>query len=72
MADRVAFDTSFLIDLQRERSQGNADGPAHRFLAAGPNQELYLSSIALGEFAEGFADPEDPVLRTVREHHVWV
>ena len=76
MAERVTFDTTFLIDLQRERSAWHRDrtreggaaqrershadvpGPAHRFLAAAPDRELYLSSTALGEFAEGFADPE--------------
>ena len=65
----VAFDTTFLIDLQRERRHGEVDGPAHRFLAAAPALELYLSSTALGEFAEGFSDSEDPLLRIVREHH---
>ncbi len=52
MAARVALDTTFLIDLQRERRQSGADGPAHRFLAAAPDLELYISSIILGEFAE--------------------
>lgn len=70
MAGRVAFDTTFLIDLQRERSRGEQDGPARRFLASDPDLELHLSATALGEFAEGFADPDDPVLRTVRELHV--
>ena len=69
MADKVALDTTFLIDLQRERDRGEADGPAHRFLAAAPDLELYLSSIVLGEFAEGFSNPEDPLLQTVRTHH---
>ena len=69
MADRIAFDTTFLIDLQRERRRNEAGGPAHRFLAAAPDLELCLSATALGEFAEGFADPEDPLLRTVRKQH---
>ena len=69
MADKVAFDTTFLIDLQRERRHGEADGLAHRFLAAAPDLELYLSSIVLGEFAEGFSNPEGPLLQTVRTHH---
>lgn len=60
MAGRVAFDTTFLIDLQRERSRGMPDGPAHRFLAADPDLELHLSATALGGFAEGFADADDP------------
>lgn len=70
MAGRVAFDTTFLIDLQRERRRGDTGGPAHRFLAADPEAELYLSATALGEFAEGFADAEDQVLRAVRQGHV--
>jgi predicted nucleic acid-binding protein len=70
VAGRVAFDTTFLIDLQRERSRGEPDGPAHRFLRVDPDLELHLSATALGEFAEGFDDSDDPVLRTVRELHV--
>lgn len=77
MADRVAFDTTFLIDLQRERSDarrqrghGAEAGPAHRFLAVDPDRELYLSPTALGEFAEGFADPEDALLRNVRDQYL--
>ena len=52
MAARVALDATFLIDLQRERRQSGADGPAHRFLAAAPDLELNISSIILGECAE--------------------
>ena len=87
MAERVASDTTFLIDLQRERSAwrrdrerksgaaprerilGDIPGPAHRFLAAAPDRELYLSPTALGEFAEGFDDPEHPLLRAVRDQY---
>lgn len=70
MAGLVALDTTFLIDLQRERTRGLREGPAHRFLAEDPERELHLSITALGEFSEGFEDPDDPVLRTVRELHV--
>lgn len=70
MAGRVAFDTTFLIDFQRERARREADGPAHAFLRADPEVELLLPATALGEFAEGFDDVDDPVLRTVRELHV--
>ena len=70
VADRIAFDTTFLIDLQRERRRNEAGGiHAHRFLAAAPELELCLSATALGEFAEGFSDSEDPLLRTIREQH---
>ena len=70
MARRVAFDTSFLIDHQRERSGGRFDGPAHRFLKAEPEVELHLSVVALGDFAEGFADREHALLTAIRELHV--
>jgi predicted nucleic acid-binding protein len=88
VAERVAFDTTFLIDLQRERGAwhrdreqargaaprertlGDVPGPAHRFLAAAPDRELYLSATVLGEFAEGFDDPEHPALRAVRNQHL--
>jgi len=70
VARRVAFDTTFLIDLQRERSRGDTQGPAHRFLAAEPDAELHLSATALGEFAEGFERGDDPLLTVVRELHV--
>lgn len=70
MAGRVALDTTFLIDLQRERRRAEANGPAHRFLARDPDCELHLSATALGEFAEGFESDDHPVLRTVRELHV--
>lgn len=67
MAGRLAFDTTFIIDLQRERSRGETEGPVHRFLARDPSLELFLPTAALGEFAEGFEDLEHPVLRAVRE-----
>lgn len=70
MAGRVALDTTFLIDLQRERTRGGTEGAAHRFLGADLELELHLSTVALGEFAEGFDDENHPVLRVVRELHV--
>lgn len=70
MAGRVALDTTFLIDLQREAGRGEGPRPAHDFLATEPDVELHLSAVALGEFAEGFEDPDHPVLRMVRELHV--
>jgi tRNA(fMet)-specific endonuclease VapC len=49
MALQLSVDTTFLIDLQRERSADNGDGAAHRFLKRSPDAELFLSTIALGE-----------------------
>jgi tRNA(fMet)-specific endonuclease VapC len=70
VAGRVALDTSFLIDLQRERARSESNGPAHGFLRSDPEVELHLSAVALGEFAEGFSDADHPVLRLARELHV--
>lgn len=70
MALRVSVDTTFLIDLQRERADGA--GVAHRFLRRSPNAELFLSTIALGEFAEGFDQAAHPVVTAVRDGHTVV
>lgn len=69
MALRLSLDTTFLIDLQRERSRSEIDGPAHRFLQRSPDAELFLSVVALGEFAEGFFSAEHPAVRMVRQQH---
>lgn len=68
MARVLSVDTSFLIDLERERRSG-ADGPAHRFLLAEPDTQLALPTVALGELTEGFADPDHPWLVAVRQGH---
>jgi len=70
MVERLSVDTTFLIDLQRERRATQTDGPAHEFLRQERGAELYLSTVALGEFAEGFPSPQDPVVLSVRQHHV--
>jgi tRNA(fMet)-specific endonuclease VapC len=72
MALRLSVDTTFLIDLQRERSAGNDEGAAHRFLKRSPDAELFLSTIALGEFAEAFDQAEHPVVAAMREGHTLV
>lgn len=64
MAERLSFDTAFLIDLQRERLAGE-DGPACGFLKRRSDAQMALSAVALGEFAEGFRQRNDPVLRTL-------
>ena len=55
---RLCFDTTFLIDLQKERGTGRA----HAFLNEHRHAVFFCSSIALGEFAEGFSSPTDPLL----------
>jgi len=56
--DGLIFDTTFLIDFQRERRHG--EGRAHRFLEAHAESLAFLPVIAFGEFAEGFATLDDP------------
>jgi predicted nucleic acid-binding protein len=48
------FDTSFLIDFQRERLKDK--GRAHAFLKGNRDAVAYLSIVAYGEYAEGFTD----------------
>jgi predicted nucleic acid-binding protein len=50
----MLFDTTFLIDQEREVKRGGV-GPAHAFLAQHPDVPLYISVINAGEFAEGFS-----------------
>jgi hypothetical protein len=52
----LLFDTSFLIEFEDELTHRKT-GPAHGVLAAHRRQTAMISLIALGEFAEGFADP---------------
>lgn len=54
----LCFDTTFLIDLQKERDAG----PAHTFLGEHRSAVFVCSVVALGEFAEGFANAADPLL----------
>ena len=68
MALRVAVDTSFLIDLERERSRGET-GPARVWLEQNADADLVLSVVAFGEFAEGFEGADSPHLELVRNTH---
>lgn len=72
MALRLSLDTTFLIDLQRERVARDHGGVAHRFLRRSPDADLFLSSIALGEFAEGFASSDHPTVAAMRVGHTVV
>src|SRR5207245_8827901 len=72
MALRLSVDTTFLIDLQRERSAARDDGAAHRVLRRAPEAELFLSTVALGEFAEGFDRAEHPIVAAVGYGHTLV
>lgn len=60
---KLSFDTTFLIDLQRERGAG----PAHNFLEANRSAIFFWSAVSVGEFAEGFRSTADPLLRRYLE-----
>ena len=63
--DRIALDTTFLIDLQNERRlRGKARG-AVAFLRAHPDSEFFLPTVALGEYLEGFDDPQSQDARAL-------
>ncbi|MDP4610955.1 MAG: type II toxin-antitoxin system VapC family toxin [Opitutales bacterium] len=55
----LVFDTSFLIDFQKERRNGN-QGAAHTFLKRNREAVAYMPMTVYGEFAEGFASLTDP------------
>ena len=61
--DALIFDTTFLIDFQRERAGGT--GKAHKFLQAYAESLAFLPMTASGEFAEGFESLEDPIFLSV-------
>ncbi len=64
MADLLSFDTTFLIDLQKERL-ANRKGGANQFLQRHQGSLMALSCVALGEFAEGFKDRNDPTFERI-------
>jgi tRNA(fMet)-specific endonuclease VapC len=66
MAEDIACDTTFLIDLQRSL-RSKAGVAAREFLRAHAGDRFFLPAIALGEFAAGFADERDQTfVETVR------
>jgi predicted nucleic acid-binding protein len=65
MEEEIACDTTFLIDLQRS-VRTEAGLAARQFLQRYVRSRFYISVIALGEFAAGFADERDPVLAETR------
>lgn len=62
----LIFDTTFLIDFQRERMSGECRN-AHSFLEIHSDHGAYLSVVACGEYAEGFEDPSHPAFVSVVE-----
>lgn len=57
MEERLIVDTSFLVDVLRERRRREG-GPAQRFLAEHERAVLFLCTTVVGEFAVGFASSE--------------
>jgi len=58
----MLFDTTFLIDLQREALRG-APAAAFRFLESHGDAPVSISIITYGEMAEGFSAGADNELR---------
>lgn len=63
--ERVALDTTFLIDLQNERRARGQDRGALTFLKANRETELLLPCVALGEYLEGFDEPSSGEARAL-------
>lgn len=61
----LSFDTTFLIDYQRERREGA--GAAHAFLRENGEAVACLSLVAYAEYAEGFDDLTSPAFLSVVE-----
>ena len=52
MVEALILETSFLLDLERELSGGEA-GPAQLFLQSHPTQKLHITFTIAGELAAG-------------------
>jgi tRNA(fMet)-specific endonuclease VapC len=63
--DRVALDTTFLIDLQHDRRARAKARGALAYLRANRNTELLLPAVVLGEYLEGFEDPTGEAARSL-------
>lgn len=64
--ESLIFDTTFLIDIQRERKVAQP-GRAHQFLRSHSENGAYLSAVAYGEYTEGFDNLEDPAFVSLVE-----
>ena len=63
--ERLALDTTFLIDLQREHASPRKKLGAIAFLRERPTCELSLPVTALAEYLEGFDAGDQPAARNV-------
>ncbi len=64
--ESLIFDTTFLIDFQRERKQ-RKEGRTRRFLRNHADKGAFLSMVAYGEYAEGFNNFSEPAFLSVVE-----
>jgi len=63
--ESLIFDTTFLIDFQRERNL--RPGAAHAFLRQHRESYAWLPIVAYAEYAEGFEDRSDASFLSVVE-----
>lgn len=64
--EKLALDTSFLIDLQKDRrARASKRTGATELLRARASAELLLPSVALGEYLEGFEDVDSAAARAL-------
>lgn len=66
--ESLIFDTTFLIDFQRERKRAVEDR-AHRFLEQHAEAYAYLPIAAYAEYAEGFEDLSDRAFVSIVESY---
>jgi tRNA(fMet)-specific endonuclease VapC len=64
----IFADTTFLIDLQKGR-RSDRHRIAADWIRANPQESVSIPAIVLGEYAEGFDDPDHPLVRHIRNNH---
>ncbi len=57
MEQGLMLETTFLIDLERERHR-REDGPAHRFLRSHSEERLHVAVTSAGELGAGVSEDE--------------
>jgi predicted nucleic acid-binding protein len=57
VADGLILETTFLIDLERERHR-REEGAAHRFLRSRAEERLYIAVMTAGEIGAGVDEDE--------------
>tara|TARA_B110000483_G_scaffold183931_1_gene217555 strand:- start:259 stop:651 length:393 start_codon:yes stop_codon:yes gene_type:complete len=64
----IVADTTFLIDLQKGR-RSDRHRVAADWIRANPHEQVFIPAIVLGEYAEGFDDPDHPLMQHIRNSH---